>query len=246
MMSNSTELILKKGVSGLIPIMMFIFFSTSSFGQETDAKESFFIEKGRMYGIITFALDQRKAENENQLLRFVEDQNRFNYRVIGGAGYAITNNLTLGLAGGYGRQKEEITFEDQDGNIVTSKKLEQGMTLAPTLRSYVPLGNGQLQILIETQLGFTFGESLERQFTDDVDKIESDFLEIDFGVSPGAVVFFDRNWAFEVTVGIAGLSTRIEKEVTNNDTDNQQRVQEAGIDLRLNLLQLNLGVAYYF
>ena len=59
-------------------------------------------------------------------------------------------------------------------------------------------------------------------------------------------MFFDRHWALEATVGIAGLSTRIEEEVLNNDEQNKQRITETNIDLRLNLLSLNLGVAFYF
>jgi hypothetical protein len=205
------------------------------------------ITKGRYYTTITFSLDQRTAENENQLLRFVLDQNRLQYRVISNSGYAVKDNLTLGLGIGYGRKREEITFENQDGDEVTSKSLEQGFSVAPTMRNYVPIGNGALQILVQTELNLTIGESLERQFlSNSIDKWEGNFIEASLGVSPGAVLFFDNHWAFETTVGIAGLSTRIDEQTKNNDEDNRSRVVNTNIDLRLNLLQLNLGVAYYF
>ena len=71
-------------------------------------------------------------------------------------------------------------------------------------------------------------------------------IEIELGVKPGFILFFDKNWAFETTVGIAGFSTRIEETTTNNDRENRQKIVESGIDLRLNILQLNLGIAYYF
>ena len=88
---------------------------------------------------------------------------------------------------------------------------------------------------------------MQRVFLEnEIDKIEGDFIDIELGVSPGLVLFFDRHWAFETTVDIAGFSTRIEEEVVNDDQDNRQRVVESAIDLRINLLQLNLGVAYYF
>jgi hypothetical protein len=100
---------------------------------------------------------------------------------------------------------------------------------------------------VQSELGFSFGESLERVFReDDIDKIEGTFLELGFGVSPGLALFFDRHWAFETTVGIAGLSARIDEREVNDDAENRERVVETGIDLRINLLQLNLGVAYYF
>lgn len=88
---------------------------------------------------------------------------------------------------------------------------------------------------------------MERVFlTDEIDKISADFLDLEIGVIPGLLMFFDRHWAFETTVGIAGFSMRREKQIQNNDLENQQKVAESSIDLKINLLQLNLGIAYYF
>lgn len=205
------------------------------------------ITKGRAYAALTFSLDQRKAENEDQLLRQVIDQDRFNYRIIGNGGYAIKDNMTLGLSMAYGGQRQELTSLDENDDEITSKRLQRGFSIAPNMRNYIPIGKGQLQIVVQTELGVTFGESLERIFYEsEIDKIKGDFIEFSLGVSPGLILFFDRHWAFETTVGIAGLSTRVEEEVLNNDEDNKQRIEETKIDLRLNLLELNLGVAFYF
>ncbi|UOY05477.1 hypothetical protein L0P88_16155 [Muricauda sp. SCSIO 64092] len=208
---------------------------------------TFRITKGRYYSSLTFSLNSRNAENEDQLFRQVQDQDRYNYRIIGNAGYAIKDNMTLGLSAAYGREQEEITFLDENGANVTSKSVEQGLSIAPNMRNYIPIGKGQLQILIQTELGVTIGESLQREFLEnEINKIEGEFIDIEIGVSPGLVLFFDRHWAFETTVDIAGFSTRIEEEVVNDDEENRQRVVESAIDLRINLLQLNLGLAYYF
>ncbi|MBO3116378.1 outer membrane beta-barrel protein [Winogradskyella sp. DF17] len=212
-----------------------------------DNQEEYGIKKGRYYSALTFSLDQRKAENEDQLLRQVVNQDRLNYRIVGNGGYAIKDNFTIGLSLGYGRQKEDITFLDENDQEITSKRLQEGLSIAPNIRQYIPIGKGKLQIIVQTELGFTFGESLERIFrVDDIDKINGDFFEFNLGVSPGVALFFTRNWAFETTVNIAGLKTRVEEEVLNNNEANKQRVETTSIDLQLNLLALNLGVAYYF
>ena len=212
-----------------------------------DKGDAFGITKGRLYTSTTFSLNTRNAENEDQLFRQVLDQDRYNYRIIANVGYAIKDNITLGLSAGYGREREEITFLDENGENVTTKSLEQGLSIAPNMRNYIPIGTGQLQVLIQTELGITIGESLEREFMEsEINKIEGDFIDMNLGVSPGLVLFFNRNWAFETTVDIAGFSIRIEEEVVNDDEENRQRVVESDIDLRLNLLRLNLGVAYYF
>ena len=226
-----------------------ILFCTLVFSQKTETQEEsdFIIRKGRFYSSLNFSLNAREAENEDQLLRQVVDQDKLEYRIIANGGYAIKNNMTLGLAAAYGRAKEDLTTLDDNGNEVTSKKLEQSLSLAPTMRNYIPIGKGQFQILVQTELGVVIGESLQRIFrVDDIDKVEGDFIEFGLGVSPGLVLFFDRHWAFETTVGIAGFSTRIEEEITNGDENSRQRIVESGVDLRLNLLQLKLGVAYYF
>jgi hypothetical protein len=214
---------------------------------EETIQEDYTIAKGRYYTSLTFSLDSRNAENEDQLLRQVVNQDRLNYRIVGNGGYAIKDNFTLGLSIGFGRQKEEVTFLDENDQEITSKRLQEGLSISPNMRQYIPIGQGKLQIIVQTEMGFTFGESLERVFrADDIDKIEGSFFEFNLGVSPGVALFFNKNWAFETTVSVAGLKTRVEEEVFNNDEANKQRVEQTSIDLQLNLLALNLGVAYYF
>jgi hypothetical protein len=140
-----------------------------------------------------------------------------------------------------------ITFLDQDDMEVQSNLLEQSFSFLPNLRQYIPIGEGRLQIIVQTQLGFTFGESLQRDFMmNDVNKIETDFIDFQLGINPGLVLFFNRNWALETTVGVAGFSARLDEKTVNNDVDAQEKVQTTNIDLKLNLLELSLGVAYYF
>jgi hypothetical protein len=216
-------------------------------GQATQPTTDFRVTKGRIFTALTFSLDQRLAENEDQLLRYVINQDRLNYTIRGGAGYALQDNLTVGVGFGYGRQREEITYEDENGQPITAKSLEQGVSIVPNMRAFIPLGNGRIQIIVQTELGLTFSESLQRNFyTDNIDKIEGKSFEGRLGISPGALIFFDRNWSFETTVGLAGLATRIEEQMVNNDESNKTRIVQTDIDLRLNLLQLNLGIAYYF
>ncbi|WP_370392391.1 hypothetical protein [uncultured Winogradskyella sp.] len=231
----------------LITIIVILIGINAQAQNSDDNNEDYGIKKGRFYSALTFSLDQRKAENEDQLLRQVVDQDRLNYRIVGNGGYAIKDNFTLGFSMGYGQQREEITFLDENDQEITSKRLQRGFSIAPNMRQYIPIGKGKLQIIVQTELGLTFGESLERIFrSDDIDKINGNFFELNLGVSPGVALFFTRNWAFETTVNIAGLKTRVEEEVLNNNEANKQRIETTSIDLQLNLLALNLGVAYYF
>lgn len=216
-------------------------------GDPSGAEDAYLLTKGRGFGVLTFSLDQRNAENENQLLRQVVDQDKFNYRVTAASGYALQNNFTLGLGISYGREREDVTFVNQDDQEITSRRIGQDISFIPNLRKYIPLGTGRLQIFVQTDLRFTLGESLQRDFLlAEVEKVEENYAEIRLGVQPGVVLFFTRNWAFEASVGFAGISTEWATKTINDDEDNQTKIQESSIDLKINLLALNLGVAYYF
>ena len=233
----------------LIGLLGLFFFAPPVFAQEdlTDSAEDYTVAKGRAYGVLTFSLDQRDAENENQLLRQVIDQNKLDYRVIASGGYALKDNFTVGLGFSYGRQREDITFLNEDEEEITSKSVGQDVSFIPNIRKYIPLGVGKLQIFVQTDLRLSLGESLERNFMAmEVEKIEENFTEVKLGVQPGVVLFFTREWAFEASVGVAGLTSRWTTQTLNNDEANQSKIHQSSIDLKLNLLALNLGVAYYF
>lgn len=205
------------------------------------------ITKGRSYISLSFSLDQRKAENEAQLFRQVIDQDKLNYRVNANGGYALKDNFTLGLGLSYGREKEDIHFVDENGVEVTSRFLSNDVSFIPHMRNYIPFGNGTFQIFVQTDMRLTFAESLRRDFfPDEIDKTERNAFEYRLGVSPGVLLFFDRHWAFELSVGLAGLTSRITEEVVNDQEADKARIVKTDIDLKINLLALNLGVAYYF
>jgi hypothetical protein len=215
--------------------------------ESKEDEEDYTLTKGRGYAVITFSLDQRNAENENQLLRQVIDQNKFDYRITASGGYALNDNFTIGLGFSYGRQREDITFLNEDEDEITSRSLGHDVSFIPNIRKYIPLGTGKLQIFVQTDLRVSLGESLQRNFLlTDVEQTEEEFVELRLGVQPGVVLFFTREWAFEASVGVAGLSSRWSTKTFNDDQANQTKIYQSSADLKLNLLALNLGVAYYF
>jgi len=233
---------------GLFSILLTFIVCLPLHSQESPPPEdNRFITKGRGFISLSFSLVQRKAENEAQLFRQVLDQERVNYRITTNGGYALNDNFALGLGLSYSREREDVTFLDENGVEVTSRLLSNDISFIPNMRNYIPLGNGTLQIFVQTDMRFSFAESLQRDFyPDEIDKIERDVFEYRLGVSPGVVLFFDRHWAFEVLVGLAGLTSRITEEVVNDQEEDKTRIVKTDIDLRINLLALNLGVAYYF
>lgn len=221
-------------------------FGTCAQNEQNDSEDTPMVAKGRFYTNLAFSLDQRNAENEDQLLRQVIDQDKLNFRITSATGYALKDNFTIGLGLSYGRQQQDITFINDDDQEQTNRSLGHDVSFVPNIRQYVPV-NKSFQIFVQADFRFSIGEELTRKFLpNEIEKVESNFLETRLGVTPGAVLFFNRNWAFETSVGLVGLSSKWSEETVNNDEANKARITENNIDLKLNLLSLNLGVAYYF
>lgn len=239
--------IFQRQLSKLFLLCGMLILAVQGFAQESSEDSLFSISKGRSFLNLSFSLDQREAQNENQLIREVLDQDRFNLNVNMNGGYAIMDNFMLGLAFGYGRNREDVLQINQDNEEVLTRRVGQDFTLTPNMRNYIPLGNGQFQVFVQTDLRIKYAESLRRDiYETEQDKLESVVFETRLGVSPGMVVFFDRNWAFETSVSLAGLTSKWTRQTLNDDEENQTRIQENSVDLKLNLLALNLGVARYF
>jgi hypothetical protein len=64
------------------------------------------------------------------------------------------------------------------------------------------------------------------------------------GISPGIQVFIVEGFATEVGVNVAGLSGTRKVVTVNGEEDST--VNTADLDLRLNILSLNISFYYYF
>jgi hypothetical protein len=112
---------------------------------ETESNEDKMVTRGRGYLTLSFSLDQRNAENEDQLFQQVIDQDKVNYRVSLNGGYAIMDNFTLGLGVSYGREREDITFLNQDNVEVTSRALQNDISFIPNMPTSETVRFGAIQ-----------------------------------------------------------------------------------------------------
>jgi hypothetical protein len=197
--------------------------------ESKEDEEDYTLTKGRGYAVITFSLDQRNAENENQLLRQVIDQNKFDYRITASGGYALNDNFTIGLGFSYGRQREDITFLNEDEDEITSRSLGHDVSFIPNIRKYIPLGTGKLQIFVQTDLRVSLGESLQRNFLlTDVEKTEEEFVELRLGVQPGVVLFFTRSGPLRPPLGSRGCPPNgVQKPLTTIRRTKQRSTRAA-------------------
>jgi len=204
-------------------------------------------QKGNFYAGLAFSITDKKLTNTNYLIQQVVDGNRLDYDILLKGGY-YTGDYGMAIINFnyYQNRFEGLVFQDPD--TVQSNSLTRGFAITPGFRSSVPLTRSE-RLSFFTEIGFSFGgsSSLTRN-TKNLDEVEKIYKkEFDFGVglSPGITFFAMENFAFEVQLNnVLGYKLNVAKSNTNNGPESKQVRQN--VDFNINLLSLELGLAYYF
>jgi len=205
-------------------------------------------EKGKWFTSLSFNLSDENSSNDNRLVPFdlLIEGSEFEYEINLKGGYFISNKQMLGI--GFSRGKET---EDIRGVIVSDtirlKTAIYKTGISPYFRTYYSLSkNNRLSFFNEVRVDFGFGNSDEYTIEkgENTKEFESDTFLFGIGISPGINFFALENFALEVQLDVLGYEYKREKtsessgEVTTTDSHN--------VNFTINLLSLNLGLAYYF
>ena len=130
--------------------------------------------------------------------------------------YAVANNMALGARFTYSR-----TY----------------------LRQYIPLGNNK-RFALFNEMQFAIGGSQAKFASGSPVKgtYETGLL-LSLGISPGLVAFATNNMAFEVNVGVMGISYSSIKQVHNQVTVGKR--SSSMMNFKVNIFSIGLGVAFY-
>ena len=247
------------------PIVIFLMvLSTSLFAQEDsllinekvtpyDLLSSYYsdnfqpFKKGNFYVGLAFSITDKKLTNTNYLIQQVVDGERLDYDILLKGGYYTGDyGMVILNFNYYQNQFEGTVFQDPD--TVQSNTLKRGFAIRPGFRSSVPLTRTE-RLSFFTEIGFSLGgsSSLTRNIKniDEVDKIYSTEFNFGVGLSPGITFFAMENFAFEVQLNnVLGYKLNVANSSKNNGPESRQVRQN--VDFNINLLSLELGLAYYF
>lgn len=218
--------------------------STKRFhGAEIDVR----LDKGDFLLGGTLGLDLKAAENENQLLKtaITEGSDKFNLRLDGA--YALKDDWFIGMGFLWGVTNREGDYEDPNTGDVSNIKLHStSYSLRPFIKNHLPLNaNRRFNLVVQTELGFAIDQSIEETNANEIitRKLTKEW-SVGLGVRPGLLAFIVNNFAVEASVNIAGIGVTV-KEVNQTD-EPDVNVSSANLDLKIDLLQLNLGFIAYF
>ncbi|WP_167611070.1 hypothetical protein [Maribellus sediminis] len=204
-------------------------------------------QKGNFYVGLAFSITDKKLTNTNYLIQQVVDGERLDYDILLKGGYYTGDYGMVILNVNYYQDHFEGTIF-QDPDTAQSKTLKRGFAIRPGFRSSVPLTRTE-RLSFFTEIGFSLGGSsaLTRN-TKNIDEVQKIYKnEFDFGVglSPGITFFAMENFAFEVQLNnVLGYKLNVAKSSTDDGPESKQVRQN--VDFNINLLSLELGLAYYF
>ena len=243
--------------------ILFIISSSLSFGQgaQDDKKKSDPYElmshyyqdgfnpfaKGNTYVGFAFSLQDQKLVNQARLFDKVLDGQDLKYDLTFRGGYVLRDYFMIGGNFIYSRDKFTGIIV-QESDTIKRERISSIGTIAPTIKTYFPLTKTQrLSFFNELGLGFGFGNTVTRDTKnlDEINKTYTDEFAFTAGISPGITFFAIENFAFEVQLNnLIGYELKISNKNTNEIEDS--KVTTHNVNFNIDLLSLNLGLAYYF
>ena len=203
-------------------------------------------KKGNFFAGLAFSLTDKKMENTNYLIQQVIDGERLDYNILAKGGY-YTGDYGMVLLNLNYFQDKFVGQVFRDPDTLQSNTITRGFAVTPAVRSSVPLTKTE-RLSFFTEIGLTFGgsNSLTRNTKnlDEVDKIYGNDFNFRIGLSPGITFFAMENFAFEIQLNVLGYDLKV-TEKSKNDGPKSKEIRQ-NVDFNINLLTLQLGLAYYF
>lgn len=232
-----------KGKAFII-VNLFAFLS-GVYGQQVD-KGGFELSKKTMYTGILMSYTGTQKDNVKSSFENVIYSNENETSVKIGGGYFINNNFALGIGLSLGFDNLDKELKNTLGPNTISSLNSHTFGFSPFVRNYISL-DSKKRFYLFNQTGILFSKSKgDESSITGKNTIESSISKNALGISlsPGVLIFVDKGFAFEVNIPIGGLTYSKETKSSTNLPD--AVIQQANVDLNINILKMNLGFSYYF
>ncbi len=176
----------------------------------------------------------------------------YTFKVSPLIGYALRNNMVLGMRFVYGRSllkvdSGELNLGDEEsGTHLTAEyyySLKHSYSAAAIWRQYIPLGRNR-RIALFNEMSLTLGGHQKKFAADSpVRGTYETGYSVSLGVSPGLIAFATNTMAVEVNVGVMGLSYTHAHQDHNRVREGD--VKSSLMNFKINLLSIGLGVSFY-
>lgn len=213
-----------------ITLLLLILFTSIIFGQ--DKKEEFSIEKGTWSIEGNLSINTQNSESFNE----TSDSNtdNFNFSISPTIGYAIKENLILGLGISYGYSKSE--FENKNSqNLNQDFSRNNSYGIFTYVKKYFPVSN-KFALHLQGEARFTFGNNTFDDFYDIERTSETELFFV--GIRPGFNYSLTKNLLLQANFGSLGYDY-FKAEI---DDVNSQKANSFGFNFSSSSLIFGLTV----
>ncbi len=205
----------------------------TTFGQELN--EKFIIKKGTFNIGGKAFVNLENHENEENL---PEDRYK-QFGITPNFGYAIKNNLMIGLGVGYS-YSENKNHRINNSIAQRYKNINNRYSMFSYIKKYIPLGN-KLAIYLQGEINYS--ENKNKNSSNSAASLNFDrrfWSQFFVGVRPGISYFLNKNVAFEANLGALGYS-RLKSKYQD-----QRYYKSDAFNFNLDSSNLQFGVSYFF
>jgi hypothetical protein len=218
------------------------------FAQE-DNPPSFYhqnLGRGMAFIGISGGASLRESENENALIVTILNQRKSGFNALLTGGYLIKPNLAIGGGLRYDQSRLAKTTEDGDGVVTDIKEAGNILTSSVYLKYFIPLtSNHRINLFNIAGVAWVADRNTRESFGENIlTRTFTSKNTFQLGLNPGVQAFVIEGFATEVSVSVAGLSGS-RKKVIENGVE-RSSVDSFDVDLKLNILSLNISFYYYF
>lgn len=208
-----------------------------------------FVPKGQW--IFGASASYSTHKNKDYTFLVIEDINSdgYTFKVTPLIAYAIRDNMAIGVKFIYSRSLLRVNSgdiklgSDIDLGVEFYNVLQHNYSGAVIWRQYIPLGQNK-RFALFNEMSLTLGGGQARFAADSPVRgtYETNFSG-SIGISPGLVAFATNNLAFEVNVGVMGLSYTRTRQIHNQVSEGKRT--SSLMNFKVNILSIGLGVSFY-
>jgi hypothetical protein len=204
-----------------------------------------FTKKGSWLAGGTLSMKFKNSTDKNELIRYVEDNETYDFVIRVDGAYAFADYNFAGLAFKYGQAGRSGIYQNTDGQLYTEDFFGIQYAFTPFLKNLTPLDKkGRFNIITQIELSNQIDQGITQTvLNEELIRKQSMKYTGSLGVRPGISVFVLQNVAFETTLNVAGVSYSYEKIETTDKPD--AKTESASIDFKIDILQLNIGIFVY-
>ncbi|MDD6777430.1 MAG: hypothetical protein PUD91_00140 [Bacteroidales bacterium] len=210
-----------------------------------------FVPKGQWIAGLSVSFSQSEQSNYSFLIVEGIDGDTYSFKASPLVCYMVKDDLGLGGKLEYSRNRVRMDRADivldseTDYSNENFYSISQGFSGMAVLRNYINLGRSKrFGIYNEVQLKLGYSESkLCNGAGNDFTGTFARSYSAGLAVAPGLVAFLNNYSALEVNVGVLGFNYSYTKQITDQVKVSHLHTKSA--NLRLNLLSISFGVAFY-